>query len=97
MLANISTIDLYNLLRVKLGEAEAKALTDYVGAEVERKFEERKDILATRDDIHQLRLEMEKLRVEMKDQKSQLITWMCIFWIGQIAATLGIVFLFFKK
>lgn len=101
MTASISSIDLFNLLRVKIGDQEANALTTYVADEVERKIEEQKNFFATKEDINQLRLEMAKLRedlqVEMKEQKSEMIKWMFIFWIGQIGATLAIVFLFLKK
>ena len=64
---------------------------------IDRKYEVEKDRLATKDDISQLRQEMAKLQVEMKDQKSEIIKWMFLFWIGQTAATLAIVFLFIKK
>jgi hypothetical protein len=69
---------MYNILNVKLGESEAKALTVYVENKVEHSFEKQKDVLAT--------------KVDLAESKSDIIKWMFIFWIGQIAVTLGIVY-----
>ena len=74
----ISTIEMYNILKGKLGENEAKALTEYVESKVERTFDKEKDVLATKEDL--------------ANAKSDIIKWMFIFWIGQIAVTLGIVY-----
>lgn len=38
----ISTIEMYNILKGKLGENEAKSLTEYVESKVERTFEKKK-------------------------------------------------------
>ena len=38
----ISTIELYDLLKVKVGEREAKALVEYVDNKVEQRIEEKK-------------------------------------------------------
>ena len=46
--------------------------------------------LATKEDVA-------NIRREMGDIKAETIKWMFIFWIGQVGATLGIVFLFLKK
>ncbi|WP_310380994.1 hypothetical protein [Flavobacterium sp.] len=74
----ISTIEMYNILKGKLGENEAKSLTEYVESKGERTFEKEKDVLATKEDLANV--------------KSDIIKWMFIFWIGQIAVTLGIVY-----
>jgi hypothetical protein len=41
----ISTIERYNILKGKLGENEAKSLTEYVESKVEKNFSERKKCL----------------------------------------------------
>lgn len=53
---------------------------------IDNKFQNEKDCIATKDDILQL-------KIELKEQKSEIIKWMFLFWIGQIAVTLAIVFL----
>lgn len=78
---SLNTIELYNLLRNKIGEKEAQAITEYISVQVEGKLAEKKDILATKEDIFQL-------RVEMKEQKADLLKWMIVlfapFYIGMI-------------
>ena len=74
----ISIIEMYNILKGKLGESEAKALTEYVENKIEHSFEKQKDVLAS--------------KVDLAETKSDIIKWMFIFWIGQIAVTLGIVY-----
>lgn len=74
----ISTIEMYNILKGKLGENEAKAQTEYVESKVERTFDKEKDVLSTKEDLANV--------------KSDIIKWMYLFWIGQIAVTLGIVY-----
>ena len=81
----ITSIELYNILKVKIGESEAKALTEYVETKIEKSLEKEKDILATKEDIY-------KIEVKLAETKSEIIKWMFIFWIGQIAVTLGIVY-----
>ncbi len=76
---------MYNILKGKLGESEAKALTEYVENKVEKSIEKEKDVLATKEDLY-------KLEIKISESKSDIIKWMFIFWIGQIAVTLGIVY-----
>lgn len=80
-MSTISSIEMYNILKGKLGESEAKALTEYVESKVEKSIEKEKDILAT--------------KVDLAEVKADIIKWMFIFWIGQIAVTLAIVY--FRK
>lgn len=84
-MSSITSIEMYNILKVKLGENEAKALTEYVETKVEKSLEKEPDILATKEDIY-------KIEVKLADTKSEIIKWMFIFWIGQIAVTLGIIY-----
>lgn len=85
---SINTIELFNLLRIKIGEKEAQALTEYIGAHVEDKIDARKDVMATKDDIYQVKEELQGVRVEIKDQKAELLKWMIVlftpFYIGMI-------------
>lgn len=74
----LSSIEMYNILKGKIGENEAKALTEYVENKVEKSIEKEKDILAT--------------KIDLAETKSDIVKWMFIFWIGQIAVTLGIVY-----
>jgi hypothetical protein len=39
-----------------------------------------------------LHLEMARLEIKIADTKSELLRWMFIFWVGQVTATVAIVF-----
>jgi uncharacterized protein YicC (UPF0701 family) len=89
----VSAIDLYNILKIRIGEGEAKALVEYIEMHVQDKIEENMTAYATKADlkeeIHRLELKIEKVR-------SDLIKWMFIFWAGQTGLLIGLLKLFFK-
>ena len=72
---------------------EAKTLVAFVEQEVKSKLEHKKDIIATKQDIHELDLKIERVRAD-------LIKWMFIFIVGQTTVTIGVMIavlqLFFK-
>lgn len=87
MAASVSAIELFNLLRQKVGEPEAKALTDFVTGEVERKFDSRKESLASRDDIHQLESRFSALEVRIEQNTNKLLLWL----VSVIFASSGLI------
>jgi len=86
----MSTLELkvYEIFKTRLSEQEASAIIQYIEEKTEKKFEEKKDVLATKEDIMKFR---EVLRVEMGEIKTDMIKWMFIFWIGQLAAIIAII------
>lgn len=94
-------IELYEILKSKIGEKEAKTLVEYIETKVEKKFEEKKDILAAKEDLlnvkADLMVEIEKVRTEIQKMKAEIIRWMFIFWAGQIGALIAILQIFFRK
>jgi len=94
----ISNIDLYNLLRAKLGDAEAKSVTDYIDVQVSEKFEKEKQIFAAKDDIGLLREDIAKLegRLETKiaETKVDIIKWVFAMFAAMALMIIG---LYFKK
>jgi len=74
----VSEIELYELLKAKLGDKEAGAFVEILEKRVEKKFEEAKLTLATKADVTQAKLDMVK--------------WMVGFWIAQMAAIIGLYF-----
>src|SRR4030066_816195 len=104
----VAVIELYEILKTKLGEKEAKTLVEYIKAKVGKELEEKKDILATKEDINGLKIEIEKVRTgmaveiekvrtEMEKTRSDIIKWMFLFWIGQVASLFAILQIFFRK
>ena len=76
----VSEIQLFQLLKEKLGEQEAQTLVEYVETRVVKEFDSKKDSLATKEDLANVR--------------SDVIKWMFIFWVGQLAAMIAIAKLF---
>ena len=72
----VSEIKLYELLKAKLGEKEAEAFVEILEKKVDRKFEDAKLTIATKEDL--------------ANTKVDLIKWMVGFWIAQMAAIIGL-------
>lgn len=83
-------IQLFRILKERLGEKEAEALVDFVDAKLKENNDTNSKTLATKEDIA-------LTKTLIADTKAELIKWMFIFWIGQIAATFGFILLFLKK
>ncbi|MVN21107.1 hypothetical protein [Mucilaginibacter arboris] len=90
----VSEIELFRILKDKVGEEEAKTLTEYIETKVEKQFEIKKDVLATKQDLAELKGE---IRLEMANHKAEIIKWMFIFWVGQLAAMIAIAELIIKR
>jgi len=80
----VSEIQLFQMLREKIGEKEAQSLVEYVETKIEKEFDGKRDVLATKEDLAR----------EIGNSKSEVIKWMFIFWVGQLAAMIAIVKLF---
>jgi hypothetical protein len=80
-MAAITTIELVSALKDKVGEQQAKMLTEYVEQKITSTFQEAKEHLSTKKDL--------------AETKADIIKWMFIFWIGQVATTLAIIY--FRK
>ena len=86
----VSEIRLFELLKAKIGEKEAEAFIDILEKRVDKKFEDAKDTLATKEDIA-------NMEIKLANTKAEIIKWMFIFWIGQIAVVAGMLAYFFHK
>jgi hypothetical protein len=102
------TARLYSVLTEKLGGETAEAMFRYIDNKTERSVEATIKTLATKEDLAQVkyelsheigdvRKEMSDIRKEIGESKADTIKWMFIFWIGQVASTLGIILLYVKK
>ena len=77
----MSTIELkvYEIFKNRFSEKEAELVIEYFEAKAEKKHEEKKDILATKEDIGHI-------RKKISESKNDLIKWMVAMWIAQMAA-----------
>ena len=76
----VTTLELYETLRDKLGDEATKRFIAYVDERIKRET-------VTKGD---LREETARIREEMAKMEGRLIRWMFLFWVGQVAAMLGI-------
>ena len=86
----VSEIKLFELLKAKIGEKEAEAFIDILEKRVDKKFEDAKDTLATKEDIA-------NVEIKLANTKAEIIKWMFIFWIGQVAVVAGMLAYFFHN
>jgi len=92
---NITTTDiqLFQILKQKIGEKEAEALVGFVDSKLRESNEGNLKTLATKEDIAKLKGELE---TKIAEAKADTIKWMFIFWTGSILTTLGGMFAFLK-
>ena len=81
----MTVIAIPGILREKLGENGSQALVEILNKVADERVETA------------LAQETGKLRTEIQSVRADLIKWMFIFWMGQVATITGILFAFFKK
>jgi hypothetical protein len=89
----VTTIDLFNILKIKIGEIEEKALVEYIEIQVKDNLEEAMTAYATKADLKE---EVHKLELKIEKVRSDIIKWMFIFWIGQVSVTIALIMLVVK-
>ena len=75
-MSTTAAIRLYEMLKPKLGENEARTFIQHFEESFEERFAAKSDMLAT--------------KVDLAETKAEIIKWMLIFWIGQIATVIAI-------
>ncbi len=77
------SLNLYNIsLKYFKNEADASSFVKEIEVVVDNKFDTQKGLLATKEDITLVRL-------EAREQKSDLIKWMFVFWASSVITTIG--------
>ena len=79
----ITITRLYDLISIKLGKETAENLTTFIEEKITSEVESKASNLATKEDV--------------ANSKADVIKWMFIFWVGQLAAMFGLILLFLKK
>ena len=95
----VSEIKLYELLKAKIGDREAEAFLGLLESRIDQKFDDRKsefvlekdkEKLLTKADALAIFATKEDLARQIGETKSDIIKWMFIFWIGQLASFIAI-------
>jgi len=88
-----SVLELYEKLKPKLGDAEARALLEFVETSVEQRAATKEDLQRTASGLKEDLLHTEAvLRKEIQEVKVDLLKWSFAFWVGAIAVLSGIMF-----
>ena len=98
-------LEVYEIMKSKFSEQEAAKVIQLFEAKAEEKIGQKKDVFLIKEDKVEMISRIESVRTELitriESVKSDMIKWMFIFWMGQLAATAGIMFaflnLYFKK
>jgi len=97
-----TVLELYEKLKPRLGEEEARSLLEFIETSVDQHAATKADLQRTesalREELHataaSLREELHataaSLREEMHKMRAELIKWSFAFWIGNIAVLSGI-------
>ncbi len=80
-------LEVYEILKNRFSDKEAAKVIELFESKAEEKINQKKDIFMTKDD-------KVELVTRIETSKTDTIKWMFIFWIGQLAATAGIMFAF---
>ncbi len=87
-------LQVYELFKSRFSENEAKLIVAYIEEKAEEKYQQKKDVLATKEDIG-------VLKKDIAESKAELIKWSFVFWVGTVLTVLGGLFailkLFFNK
>ena len=86
-MATITITRLHTLLTNKLGNDVAENLTTYISETIKDDVKEATTDIATKDFV----------KKEIAESKSEIIKWMFIFWVGQVAAIFGLIYFIVKK
>lgn len=80
---NMTITKLYDFLLGKFGRDSAENLTNFIDLKIEKEMQSKWDLIATKADLAK--------------SQTEIIKWMFVFWIGQMAVTFGFILLFLKK
>jgi hypothetical protein len=82
-------LKLYEMLKPKLGEEEARSLLTHIDQVYRDTFQQALRGLATKEDLAK---EIANVRQEIANVRADLLKWMFVFWIGQVGVMSGIFF-----
>ena len=86
-------IQLYNALKLKLGDAEAEQLVSYVKDSVKQEVSEQVPNIATKDFVD---AKVSAVEAKIAEAKFQIILWAFVFWVTQLGAMFAFLKYFVK-
>lgn len=94
MTITTSDIQLYEMLKQKLGSQQVEALVMYVDTKLKDAHEHNLKTLATKEDLKDLKLELKQdiadTRLEIAKSKTDIIRWVFTLFIPLMLAIIGL-------
>ena len=89
-MSTAQTLEIYKVLQKYFqNEEDATRVVSDIEKIIDKKFDDKKLELASKQDLVDLKID---LITRIETSKTDTIKWMFIFWIGQLAATTGVLF-----
>ena len=96
MVLQMTDIQLFQILKQRLGDKEAEALVSFVDAKLKESNEQNLKVLATREDVFAVKENVLKLREDMAKQETRLSQTIYIVGVAQFLAIVASVFALIK-
>ncbi len=84
----ISEIQLFNSLKMKLGEKEAESLVSFIKEDVHNGVEDQVPNIATKDFVE---TKISEVEAKISEAKFQIILWAFVSWVSQLGAVLAFI------
>jgi hypothetical protein len=92
MVITTTDIQLFQILKLKLGEKEAEALVTFVDNKIKESNENNLKVLASKEDINLLKIEIAKLELKISESKVETLRWVFGFFVALMLAIVGLYF-----
>lgn len=92
----LSSFDLIKILREKIGEEQASALTNYIETKVHEEYESKKEGFATKEDIAKLETKLVIQIESIKTSNEYTKVWLVLTMFTLIFISTGIILYFMK-
>jgi hypothetical protein len=90
---HISELEMFEILRTRMSESEAKNFLTYIESKVEDKFLDAKDIFSTKEDLLKLELKIVQTisdsNQRIEQSKTELLKWLITLILGSTIAIIG--------
>jgi hypothetical protein len=89
-------LKVYEILKARFSENEANQVLEFIDTKAQKTIEKQTNTfekIVNKD----IEIAKQEIRKEIADSKSDIIKWMFLFWIGQVAFTFGLIILFLNK
>lgn len=85
-----SDIQLFQILKQKMGDKEAEALVSFVDSKLKENNQVNLKILATKEDIAEVKQDIAEVKIKLAETKSDIIRGVFAFFVTLMLAVIGL-------